>query len=87
MSDRELYEEGLLMDLEKANARIEQLAATNEGLEKLLKDLFVILDKTEESEEGRVFHPNTIRSCRVSDTQKLENILQKLRRMAGESNE
>ena len=25
MSDREIYEEGLLMDLEKANARIEQL--------------------------------------------------------------
>jgi len=41
----------------------------------LVKELFVLLDKTEESAEGRVFRPNVIRSCRALDTEKLEKVL------------
>ena len=41
----------------------------------LVKELFVLLDKTEESAEGHVFRPNVIRSCRALDTEKLEKVL------------
>lgn len=41
----------------------------------LVKELFELLEKTEETDDGRVFHPNTIRSCRVSDTEKLNKVL------------
>jgi hypothetical protein len=41
----------------------------------LVKELFRLLDKTEESENGRVFHPNQISSCRALDAEKLEKVL------------
>ena len=50
-----------------------------ENLETLIKDLFILLDKTEETDEGRVFHPNHISSCRVEDGQKLKNLLRLLK--------
>ena len=65
MNDRELYEEGLLMDLEKTKT--------------LIKELFELLDKTEETNEGRVFRPNRISSCRAADVEKLEQVLKELK--------
>jgi len=65
MNDRELYEEGLLMDLEKTKT--------------LIKELFELLDKTEETDEGRVFYPNRCSSCRVLDAEKLEQVLKELK--------
>ena len=44
-------------------------------LQTYLEDFFILLDKTEETDEGRVFRPNRISSCRVQDGQKLENLL------------
>lgn len=55
--------------------RIEELEKRNASLESLIKDFFTLLDKTEETDEGRVFRPNRISSCRVQDGQKLENLL------------
>jgi hypothetical protein len=55
-------------ELAKANDHIEKL-------ETLIKDFFILLDKTEETDEGRVFRPNRISSCRAQDGQKLENLL------------
>ena len=66
MSDRELYEE-VLMDLAEMKV--------------LLRGFFVLLDRTEETDDGRVFHPNVIRSCRALDAEKLEQILSKLKNM------
>ena len=39
------------------------------------KELFMLLDVTEESDDGRVFHPNRISSCRAMDAEKLNSIL------------
>jgi hypothetical protein len=47
----------------------------------LIEQLFVLLDRTEETDDGRVFHPNTIRSCRALDAEKLEQVLDKLKNM------
>lgn len=41
----------------------------------LVKELFRLLDITEETDEGRVFHPNRISSCRALDAEKLEKVL------------
>jgi hypothetical protein len=45
----------------------------------LIEQLFALLDKTEETDDGTVFHPNQLRSCRASDTEKLNKILAELR--------
>ena len=67
MNDRELYEEGLLMDLERVKT--------------LIKELFELLDRTEETDEGRVFHPNRFSSCRVADAEKMNALLIELKIM------
>jgi hypothetical protein len=45
----------------------------------LIEQLFALLDKTEETDDGIVFHPNQLRSCRAADTEKLSKILAELR--------
>lgn len=46
----------------------------------LVKELFRLLDKTEETDEGRVFRPNRISSCRAEDVEKLNQVLVELKR-------
>ena len=46
---------------------------------RLIKQLFALLDITEQKDDGRDFHPNIIRSSRALDAEKLEEILGKLR--------
>ena len=54
----------------------------------LIEQLFALLDKTEETDDGTVFHPNQLRSCRASDTEKLNKILAELRSpMKGQNDE
>ena len=45
----------------------------------LVKELFRLLDITEETDDGRVFHPNRISSCRALDAEKLNQVLVHLR--------
>ena len=44
-------------------------------LEELVKEMFMILDRIEMSDEGREFHPTTISSYRAVDGHKLGSIL------------
>jgi hypothetical protein len=54
----------------------------------LIEQLFALLDKREETDDGTVFHPNQLRSCRASDTEKLNKILAELRSpMKGQNDE
>ena len=46
----------------------------------LVKELFRLLDITEETDDGRVFHPNRISSCRALDAEKLNQVLTELKR-------
>ena len=48
----------------------------------LVKELFVLLDRTEETDDGRVFHPNQISSCRAMDSMKLEKVLTALKHVS-----
>jgi septal ring factor EnvC (AmiA/AmiB activator) len=54
----------------------------------LIEQLFALLDKREETDDGTVFHPNQLRSCRAADTEKLNKILAELRDpMKGQNDE
>lgn len=72
---------GVHVDISQAVKRIEEL-------ETLIKDFFILLDKKEETDDGRVFRPNHISSCRAEDGQKLENLLCLMKAtVKGETNE
>jgi hypothetical protein len=46
----------------------------------LVKQFIYILDITEESDGGRLFHPTNITSCRAGDLQKAGQLVEALRR-------
>jgi hypothetical protein len=48
-----------------------------------IKELLEILDRTEVSISGTVFHPTTINTCRVMDGEKLDRILKNLKLVVG----
>ena len=48
-------------------------------LENSIKKLFSLLDATEETDEGREFHPVRIVCCRNDMIEKLENVLATLK--------
>lgn len=45
----------------------------------LVKELFRMLDTTEESDEGRIFHPITFSCCRSLMTEPFGRILRELK--------
>ena len=50
-----------------------------EELESNIRELFVLLERVEETDEGRRFHPVQITCCRALDMVKLERVLRKLK--------
>jgi len=55
------------------------LTSKAQAYDVLVRELFVLLDRTEETDEGRVFRPNKISSCRALDAEKLEQVLKELK--------
>lgn len=51
-------------------------------LVQLVIDFFNVLDIEEETDEGRLFKPNYISSCRVMDTEKLKKIIPEMKKIA-----
>ena len=51
------------------------LTSKAQAYDVLVKELFRLLDITEETDDGRVFHPNRISSCRALDAEKLNQVL------------
>lgn len=58
----------------------EEMADKIIHMEETIAQLFALLDMTEETDDGRVFRPNVLRSCRAADAVKLESILAELKR-------
>lgn len=50
----------------------------------LIEQLFSLLEITEQTDEGRYFHPNIIRSSRALDAEKLKTIMAELKRTVTE---
>lgn len=55
------------------------LTSKAQAYDVLVKELFRLLDITEETDEGRVFRPNRISSCRAQDGDRLNQILVQLK--------
>ena len=55
------------------------LTSKAQAYDVLVRELFALLDKTEETDEGRYFRPNKISSCRAMDAEKLEQVLKELK--------
>jgi hypothetical protein len=53
----------------------------------LVKQFIYILDITEESNSGRLFHPTNITSCRAGDLQKIGELVEALRRASRTTNQ
>ena len=66
-------------DIEFTVRRIEELEAKLTNQTHMIAQVFALLDVTEETEDGRVFHPTQIRSSRVLDAEKLGVLLAELR--------
>ena len=49
-------------------------------MEDTIRQLFALLEITEETDDGHTFHPNTIQSCRTLDAEKLDQVLCKLKK-------
>lgn len=55
------------------------LTSKAQAYDVLVRELFRLLDITEETDEGRVFRPNKISSCRAMDAEKLDQVLRDLK--------
>lgn len=55
------------------------LTSKAQAYDVLVRELFRLLDIKEETDEGRVFHPNRISSCRAMDAEKLNQVLKELK--------
>jgi len=64
----------------KAQERAERAEEQRDRLADLVKQFIYILDITEESDGGRLFHPTNITSCRAGDLQKAGQLVEALRR-------
>ena len=55
------------------------LTSKAQAYDVLVKELFVLLDKTEDTDDGLVFHTTRISCCRAMDAEKLEQVLKELK--------
>ena len=57
---------------------------TENDAKRMMARFFEVLDRVEESDGGRLFHPTTITSCRVMESAELNQILPKLKEWSQE---
>ena len=77
--DLTLRHQHALHKIDVLEDEIDVLKAKLQNQTHLIEQLFALLDKREETDDGRIFHPNQLRSCRAADTEKLNKILAELR--------
>ena len=66
--------------------RLNAVTEQRDRLADLVKQFIYILDITEESNSGRLFHPTNITSCRAGDLQKIGKLVEALRRASRTTN-
>jgi DNA repair exonuclease SbcCD ATPase subunit len=69
----------LRAELISAEADHDALRAENERMRAPVAELLAILETVETTEEGRVFHPTTIQTCRCAIAAKLDKIMPDIR--------
>jgi predicted house-cleaning NTP pyrophosphatase (Maf/HAM1 superfamily) len=66
--------------LREANKERDEAREQRDRLAEIAKQFVSILDITEQSDGGRLFHPTNITSCRAGDLQKIGELVEALRR-------
>ena len=59
----------------------EWVEAESCALVAVVREFIRLLDIEEESDSGRIFHPNHIASCRVIDAAKMDQLLREMKRL------
>ena len=72
--------DGLRSGIDYASDQLTKVTEQRDRLADLVKQFIYILDITEESDSGRLFHPTNITSCRAGDLQKIGELVEGLRR-------
>ena len=67
-------------ELNASHKTLKEVTEQRDRLADLVKQFIYILDITEESDGGRLFHPTNITSCRAGDLQKAGQLVEALRR-------
>ena len=57
------------------------MTRSRQKLIELVDELVTMLESTEESDNGRTFHPTTISSCRCLHTQRLSEIMPEIKHL------
>lgn len=73
-----------MTQIERWNASMKKFEDENQTLEQAVKSFLSILDSREESDNGRVFAPVAISSCRVQQSARLEILLNRFRELTKE---
>jgi hypothetical protein len=66
--------------------KLQTVTEQRDRLADLVKQFIYIIDITEESASGRLFHPTNITSCRAGDLQKIGGLVEALRRASRTTN-
>lgn len=74
-----LHEEGTREEIFEWLVKVDKENDTLLRQRHLVKELFKFLDYTEESDEGRLFHPVSISCCRALMTEPLGKVLKELK--------
>lgn len=56
-------------------------------LQGLVKEFFRYLDRIEESDSGRIFHPVTVSCCRAAWLEPLDRLMAEMKKAAGASSD
>jgi hypothetical protein len=78
--------DSILLRLGRTQERMFNAEMQRDRLADLVKQFIKILDITEESDSGRLFHPTNITSCRAGDLQKIGELVEALRRASRTTN-
>ena len=81
--DHDIHEARVRIQCEKFERALAELGEQHTKLKAAVQDFLQLMDIREESDSGRVFHPNTITSCRAYD---LDQILFSLDQMKSLTN-
>ena len=76
----EAHSDGLILTIGHLELKLAAMTVQRDRLADLVKQFISILDITEESDSGRLFHPTNITSCRAGDLQKIGELVEELRR-------
>jgi hypothetical protein len=76
--------DGLRSGIDYASDQLTKVTEQRDRLADLVKQFIYILDITEESDGGRLFHPTNITSCRAGDLQKIGELVEALRRSSND---